>query len=79
MTNTNNTNTVKALLVAFTGKRLVTTDEATYNTISGRAPAISQDVMHTDVGPAIVTRAYGSGEECYKVDFEGQPNKFFKL
>lgn len=77
-----NTNTIKAALVKFMGKNVVAVDQAKYEAIAKRAPAIIQDVMYfAEVGGvgAIVTRAYGAGEEAYKVDFHGQPAKFFQM
>lgn len=74
-----NTNTIKAALTQFTGKNLKAIDEKTYNAMSKRAPAIIQDSMDNNGVDAIVTRAYGGGEECFKVDIEGVENKFFRV
>lgn len=74
-----NTLTVKAALTQFTGKKLKAIDEKTYNAMANRAPAIIQDAMYTEGVDAIVTRAYGGGEECYKVSVYGLENKFFKV
>lgn len=74
-----NTNTLKAALVEFTGKKLVVTDEQTFRKVMSQAPAISQDSMNVGEDGAIVTRAYGGGDEAYKVDLVGEDAKFFKL
>lgn len=74
-----NTNTIKAELSKFMGKNVVATTENNFCKICDRAPAITQDVMYVGESGAIVTRVYGAGEEAYKVDFEGQPAKFFQM
>lgn len=73
-----NTNTLKAALTKFTGKKFALISHAEYKAAADRAPAIIQDSM--DVGEVgfIVTRAYGAGEEVYAVEDDSLSVQYFK-
>lgn len=73
-----NTNTLKAALSKFTGKKFEVINRDQYMNGWDKSPAVIQDAMHIGEFGYIVTRCYGAGFEVYKVVGDDTLIQYFK-